>query len=86
MAGEQTRHFLGRFQVTVGGMVAVVADLVDGAALADAGQHVGEDVTAGRVVQHIAGGDGGNPGGARLVRDVAQADGVVGPAAHVSAM
>ena len=36
----------GGFQVAVGGVVAVVADLVDGAALADAGQHVGEDVPA----------------------------------------
>ena len=80
MAGEQAGHFLGRFEVTVGGVVAIVADLIDGAALADAGQHVGEHVPAGRVIQHIAGGDGGNAGGAGEVRFVVQANGVVGTA------
>ncbi len=82
MAGEQAGHFLGRLKVTVGGVVAIMADLIDGAALADAGQHVGEHVPAGRVIQHIAGGDGGgNAGGAGEVRFVVQANGVVGTAA-----
>ena len=53
--------------MTIGGLVAIVADLLDGAALPDAGQHVGENMAARGVIQHIAGGDGGDPGGVGLL-------------------
>ena len=77
MAGEKTAHFLRWFEVTVAGLVPVVADLVDGPALTDAGQHIRQNVAAMGVIQHIAGGDGWDMRRPREFGLMMQADGVV---------
>ncbi len=58
MAGEQPGHFFRRLKMPHDGSFAAIAEFVDGAALADAGQHILQDAPAGRVIQHVVGGDG----------------------------
>ena len=69
---EQARHFLGRLQVAIDRAFPPEAGVVDGAAFADAGQHVLQDAALRRVVQHVAGGDGGHADAGRQVGRLAQ--------------
>jgi len=82
VALEQPQRFPGRAQVAVEGAFAPEAGVFDGAALADAGQHVLQDAALRHVVQHVAGGHARHPGPRRQRRQVVQADGVVGPPAQ----
>ena len=54
MAVEQPRHLGPRFQATLAIGQPVFADIVDGAAHAQAGQHIGQGAAGGAVHQHIA--------------------------------
>ena len=58
--------------------LAAVAEFVDGAAFADAGQHILQNMPAGRVIQHVVGGDGRDAERGGGVGNGAQPDGVVG--------
>ncbi len=64
MPGEQARHFFGRLQMAIGEALAAKADLVDGAAFADAGQHILQHAPLRRVIEHVAGRDGRHARGA----------------------
>ena len=73
MPGEEPRHFLGRSEIAIGAALATKADLVDGASLADAGQHVLQHATLRRVIEHVAGRHGGDARRGSGFRQVMQA-------------
>ena len=50
---EQPRHFLRRFQVTLGIGGKLAPGAVDGGFFADAGEHVGERAAVGMVIEHV---------------------------------
>ena len=70
MAGEQPRHFLRRFQVPLGIGFELQPCVMDGAFLADAGEHVLQGPAMGGVIEHRIGGD---EGVRRRVPPIAQA-------------
>ena len=72
VAGEQPRHLGRRLEVAVGEALAPEPGRVDGAALADAGEHVLEDAALRRVVEHVAGGNRRDPRHPRQVGEPAQ--------------
>ena len=78
---EQTRHLLGWFQMAAGGQIAIMADFINDFSLADTGQHIRQNVPAGRVVQHITGRDRGDFRRACHLGFAIQAHRVVGAAA-----
>ncbi len=57
MALEQPGHFVGGLEEALGVGLQPPAGLVDGATLADTGQHVLQPPAFGRVIEHRAGGD-----------------------------
>ena len=65
IAAEQPLHLCGVLQVPVGEALAQRAELVDRALLPDAGDDILQQPTLRRMVQHVAGGDGGHACGAR---------------------
>ena len=82
MAREQPGHFRGRFQAAVDRALAPEAGLLDRAAFADAGDDVLQDAPLRHVIEHVAGRDGGHARGLRHVGQLAQPDGIAGPAAQ----
>ncbi len=78
----QSRHLLGRLQVTVGEPLAAVARVVDGAALAYAGDDVLQDAALRGVVEDVSGDDGRHPGALGHVRQLAQAQRLARPPAQ----
>jgi hypothetical protein len=54
---EETGHFFGGLEMTLGVGVQPVPSFIDRAALADAGEHILQGATLGRVVVHIVGHD-----------------------------
>ena len=62
MAGEQPRHVLCRFDMPLGIGFELEPRLMDGAFLADAGEHVLQGTPVGGVIEHRIGGDEGSAG------------------------
>ena len=60
VAFEQTRHFVGRFQMPLSIGLKMEARVVDRAFLAHAGEHVLERPPVGRVIEHGVRGDEGD--------------------------
>ncbi len=66
MAGKQAHHFFRRLKLPHSRSFAAIAEFVDGATFTNAGQHVLEDMSSWRMVQHVIGGNGRHahrPGG-----------------------
>ena len=59
IAGEQAVHLVRRLEISIGMALAPVAELVDGDAVADAGDDILQDAPARLVEQHVVGDDGG---------------------------
>ena len=66
--------------MAIGRALAAEAGIVDGAALADAGQHILQNAALRHVIQHVAGDDGRDARLACEIGDLLQADCVVGTA------
>ena len=89
IVAEQPRHLLGRLQVALGVGEQAEAGVMDGAVLADAGEHVLQGPAPGRVRMHVVGrhqgcaavlgkpGEGGHPAGVvatiKIVRNEVEA-------------
>ena len=80
VAGKQAGDFFRGFQVAVGDALAAEAGVVDRAAVSDAGEHVLQDAAPGGVVEHVAGGDGGDVFRCGEVGELLQTGRVVGAA------
>ncbi len=78
--GKEPRHLRGRLQVPLGVGLQTEAGVGDRAVLADAGEHVGQRLADGMVVERIGGGD---ERGARLGGKLGQ---LAQPAALVAAI
>ena len=77
MAGEQPRHLLRRFQVPLGIGFELQPCVMDGAFLADAGEHVLQGPAMGGVIEHRIGGDEGYAGARRQLRKRGDAGAIV---------
>ena len=73
---EQARHLLGRLQVAFWRARAAETGIVDGAAFADAGDHVVQDPPARVVVEHVVGGHRRHPRVLRRLGERVQAGGI----------
>ena len=82
IAAEQPRHLLGRLQVAIGMALAAEAGVVDGAAMADAGDHVLQDAPRRHMEQHVVGDHGRHPRLGREIGQLVQPELVVRPAAQ----
>ena len=60
MAGKQAGHFAGTFEMALGVAREPEACFVNGAGVADAGQHLLKAAAGGIVIKHVVGGDEGN--------------------------
>ncbi len=65
--GEQRLNLLRRFQPALAVAAEEAPDLVDGAAVVRAGQHVVHGALGGRCIAHVVGGDDADPVRARLL-------------------
>ena len=61
IAGEQPVHLRGGLEMPVAGALAPEAEVVDGAALADAGDDLLQDPPRRMVEEHVTGDDGAHP-------------------------
>ena len=77
MAGEQPRHLLAGFEMPLGIGFEREPCLVDGAFLADRGEHVLERAAMRGVIEHGVGGDEGQAGSLRQLRQRLDAGAVV---------
>ena len=73
MIGEEAVHLIRRLQVSLGVWKEPEAGVVNGAAVADAGQDILEDAPAGVVVMHVIGGEERDREGAGDVEQARQA-------------
>ena len=80
--GEEAVHLFRRLQMAIGVAFPPEAQLVDGAAVTHAGDHVLQQPALGMVKQDVVGDDGLNAGLGRQVGKVVQAHGVARPAAQ----
>ena len=80
VAPEQPHHFVLALEMAVDRAGAAIAGIVDGAALADAGDDVVQDATIRRVVEHVAGHHRRHPGRAAQRLGAGQPRAIVGPA------
>jgi len=74
---EQPRHLGGRLQVALGVGVQQEAGVVDGAVLADAGEHVLQWPALGRMGVHVVGGDQRNAARGGKIAQVRKSTGIV---------
>ena len=81
IAPEQALHLRSSLEVSVREPLAPGAQLIDRAFLADAGNDVLQQPAIGRMIEDIACRDGGDAGGGRQRRQVAQTDGIARAAA-----
>ena len=84
MAGEQPRHFLRRLQVPLGIGFELQACVMDGAFLADAGEHVLQGPAMGGVIEHCAGGDEGSAHARRELRKRFDAGAIIAAIRHAA--
>ena len=77
IAAEEPRHLGGRFQMALGIGDEAKAGLVDGAMLADAGQHILQRPPLGDVVEHVVDGDERQPGSLGQRRQAGEAPRIV---------
>lgn len=82
VTAEESLHFLARLQVAVCKSLPPIAKLVDRASLPDAGHDILQHPPIWRMVENIIGGDGRHVRGGRHVREIAQSDRVLRPAAN----